>query len=278
MPQQTDFIKMAKLRKPKLNMFWWIKHWFCPPWSTVLNATFCSHREWEYPDPHCRQKAREQPQSSDLWPAHTYQSNLCFPPVHCSICLASHWGWSSWLAIQREQTKTRKAIQHVSLSCLWLTTFTPVPWANTPGSAVKWLWGTQPFSAVLCGGSRSWQTQKTSQKGSPEFTVFYLNLAAEITYKQAADVVPDGGKILWHIERLLLPKIHSLLSRIQPFHKFLWVSVVAKGGNKTQKHRFSWGWDTFLTLQVAFPVRRHVLFWHLNCCITLQKHGFSCHL
>lgn len=60
---------------------------------------------------------------------------------------------------------------------------------------------------------------KTTQKGHFHWkSISYLNLGGEITYKQAVDVIPDGGKILWHVERLLLPKIHSLLSRIQPFH------------------------------------------------------------
>lgn len=110
----------------------------------------------------------------------------------------------------------------------------PCTLSHTPGSVVLWLWGTQPFSAVLCGWLKVMANTKNLSKGSfsPEF-MSYLSLAA-MTYKQAADVVPDGGKILRHIERLFLPKIHSLLSRIQPFNQFFWVSVVATGGNKTQ--------------------------------------------
>lgn len=38
MPQQTDFIKMAKLRKPKVNMFWQIKHFFL---STLIYSAEC---------------------------------------------------------------------------------------------------------------------------------------------------------------------------------------------------------------------------------------------
>lgn len=121
----------------------------------------------------------------------------------------------------------------VSLSWLWVTTFTPVPWAHTPGSAVEWLWGTQPFKCCIM-----WVAQGHGKQKKPLKRVIFtrihsvLSKAAEMTYKQTADAVPDGGKILWHIERLLLPKIHSLLSRIQPFHQFLWVSVVATGETK----------------------------------------------
>lgn len=112
------------------------KGFFCPPWSTVMNATFCSYRDWEYPDPHFTQRSRDNPSpqtSGQLTSTSQTIMRLCFPPVHCSFCLASHWGWSSWLAIQGEQAKTWNAIQHVSPSWLWLTTFTPLPWPHIPG-------------------------------------------------------------------------------------------------------------------------------------------------
>lgn len=253
-----DFIKNVHFRKPKLNMFWQRKHFFAhldiqcwmPPFAPTETGNIL------IPTSHRGPGSNPSPQTSGQLTS-TSQPSWCFPPMHCSFCLASHWGWTSWLAIQGEQEKTQNVIEHVSLSWLWLTTFTLAPWAHTPGSVVEWLWGTQPFSAVLCGWLKGMANKRNLSEGSfsPEFTMSYLNLAGEMTYKQTADVVPDGGKILWHIERLLLPEIHSLLSRIQPFHQFLWVSVVATGETK-QKHISSWGWDNIS---------------HPPCCLPCEK-------
>lgn len=103
---------------------------------------------------------------------------------------------------------------------IWRNGFGGLPSSWHLTLKIGWLWGTQPFSAILCRQLLGHGKYKNHSKGpfSLEVTMFYLNLAGEITYKQAVDVIPDGGKILWHTERLLLPKIHSLLSGIQPFH------------------------------------------------------------
>lgn len=220
MPQQTDFNKMAKFIKPKLNVYWQINHFSAHIDIQCWMPLFASTETGNIliPTSHRGPGSNHSPRiSGQLTSTSQTFMMLCFLPVHCSFCVASHWGWTSWPASQGEQAKTWNAIQHVSLSWLWLITFTPVPWAHTLG-----------HTAIQC--CIMWVAHGHGKHKKPlkrviftrihqnSFRMSYLNLAAEITYKQAADVVPDGGKILWHIERLLLPKIHSLLSRIQPFH------------------------------------------------------------
>lgn len=54
------------------------------------------------------------------------------------------------------------------------------------------------FSIIFCWQLLSYSKYKKHSKGSLalEVIMYHLNLVGDQTYKQAVDVIPDGGKIL----------------------------------------------------------------------------------
>lgn len=153
----------------------------------MLNATFCSHRDWEYPDPHLTQRSREQPQSSYRWPAHIYQLNL-YDALLSPSALFLLCGLTLGLNLLASQPRgAGKDMKCNSACCSFLTSADHLhPCTLSPH------FGAHSHSVLLyVGGSWPWQTQKTSQKGhfhqnSPEFIQNVLSKPGSRNYLQTS--------------------------------------------------------------------------------------------
>lgn len=111
--RQTDFTKMTKFRKTNLKCFSrqsiFLPTIYSDECHLLLPQRLGISWYWGMSTSHRGSGSNPSPQpSGQLTSTSQTFMMLCFPPVHCSFCLASHWAWSSWLARERGTGKDMK--------------------------------------------------------------------------------------------------------------------------------------------------------------------------